>query len=233
MTRRRQAVEAPPPPFVLLKAYSFGPPEPCVAALEVGDGYLCLEHLVGLGYLTVFSVKKAELGGLQYKRTDLDAGQRLAELKAKALISGATLEAIQLLGALMPLKREEELQMAEAGTKLSRKGADKEGLKAAAKTAPVGGKKEPKAPKTEGGRKGNPDALAKARAARAENTGPDKRKIAVKEELKKGNPFRDETGRSAAFEKMKRAKTVQDYLDAGGPAKYVKKFADMGHITVS
>lgn len=163
MSRR----QSPFSPFVLSKISSFGPPDICVAGLEVNDSYFCLEYRLGESQVVVFAAKKQHFS---WTRVDVALKPELERLKSKALQYGATLEAVQLLGALMPLTREEEACMADQ--KLARKAADTEGLKAAAKktsvkaTAP---KPEPKAaaPKAEPAkRKGNPEALAKAREAR-------------------------------------------------------------------
>jgi hypothetical protein len=84
----------------------------------------------------------------------------IAALRRNALEYGATPEAIRLLGALAPWTDKEKKIMAEKlKSKASAAKPDKEGLKNAAKAAPVGkGKAAPK--------KGNAEALAKARAAR-------------------------------------------------------------------
>lgn len=217
--RRRQTTEFPPPPFVLLKAYSFGPPELCVTVLEVGDGYLYLDPLVG--YISATVVKKSAIGGVQYKRTDLDVAPVLAAIKAKALKQGATLEAIQLLGTLLSISKEEEAEMAT--TKLARKGADTEGLKAAAKAAPVNPAKKGAAEPAK--KRGNPEALAAARAARA--SGPDTRKINV---LKKEHGARDGTKRADLLNKMFKHPTVQKAVDAGVSKSDISWAAREGYI---
>lgn len=172
--RKRKLAEPPIPqaPFALLKVYSFGPPELCVAALELGDAYFILERLVGHNHLAMSLMKKAEFGGIQFKSTDQPVAEVLAAMKDKALQTGATLEAIQLLKGLVPLSKDEEDTMAQAGTKLSRKAQKEE-------AAPE--------PKAKSGRKGNPEALAKARAAR----GSDEAKNKPYKVLAKENPARE------------------------------------------
>lgn len=129
----------------------------------------------------------------------------------------ATPEAVRLLGPWTP---KEEAILAD---KLSKK-ADK--VKTAAADAPVG-----KGGKVAGEKKGkgNPEALAKARAARAES-GPDVRKIKI---VNKENPYRAESGRFNAFAALTGAKTVQEYVDAGGAKKYLSRWVEEGRITLS
>lgn len=91
--------------------------------------------------------------------------------------------------------------------KAAPKKADTEGLKSAAKSAPVGGKNST-APK----KKGNAEALAKARAAR--QSGPDNRKI--KANIKaKDIAARPGSYRHTMLTKLLSAKTVQEAKDAG------------------
>jgi hypothetical protein len=88
----------------------------------------------------------------------------------------------------------------------------------------------PKADKTKaagGGRKGNPEALKKAREAR--ETGPDLRKITI---LNKENPYREGSGRAASWDALKGAKTVEDYKTAGGKAKYISRWVEEARIKV-
>jgi hypothetical protein len=87
--------------------------------------------------------------------------------------------------------------------KASAKKADTEGLKNAAKKTPVA-KKGGDAPK----KRGNPEALAKARAAR--DTGPDTRKITA---LKKAKDIgaRAGTYRHSMLTDLLGSKTVQDF----------------------
>lgn len=227
--RRREAL-APFQPFVFTKAYSFGLPEPCVAVLEVHDGYFALEFRMGEQQVVSYAVKKYEFEArvTQFKRTQDNVEEVLALLKKKALTHGATLEAIQLFGALRPLTKEEEASMAT--NKLQK--ADTAALKGAAKEAPVGGKVKaaPKAEVAKSGGKGNPEALAKARAARSEaNAGPDKRKITV---LKKPHGARDGSTRAEILDKIYKAKTVQDAVDAGVKKNDVAWAARAEYISV-
>lgn len=81
---------------------------------------------------------------------------------------------------------------------------DKEGLKTAAKAAPVGGNKT--SPKN----KGNAAALAKARAAKA--TGPDTRKVKALVKVK-DLKARAGTFRRQMLEDLLGSKTVQEFRD--------------------
>lgn len=161
--RRRQS-QAIFEPFVGFNPYrqGAGPSPTFVVALQVGDGYFCVEFQLGISQVIVFSAKVSDFPG-RYQKLDAPLGEHVRTLTKLAKEHGATLEAIQLLGVLTPLTKEDENTMAT--TKLSRKDGDKEGLKAAAKTAPVGGKAAaaPKAPTI---RKGNADALKKARESK-------------------------------------------------------------------
>lgn len=77
------------------------------------------------------------------------------------------------------------------------------------------------------GRKGNPEALKKAREARESKREPDKRKvkILVKENPKKGN-------RAARFSLYKNGMTVDEYCAAGGKRKDVQIDIDHQYISV-
>lgn len=144
----------------------------------------------------------------------------LKHLRTQALEQGATPEAIRLIHGILPFTQEE---MNMATEKLSKKGAAAKAPKA----------EKPKAPKAEKGgaekpkRAGNPEALKKAREAR--ETGPDTRKLTI---LKKENPYREGSGRASAFNALKGAKTVQDYVDAGGKKKYIARWEEEGLISV-
>jgi hypothetical protein len=133
----------------------------------------------------------------------------------------ATPEAIRLIGLYRPWSKKEEATLAE---KLGKKAAKVKD--AASDTAkPVG-----KGGKVAGAKgKGNPEALAKARAARAES-GPDVRKIKI---VNKENPYRAESNRFNAFAALTGAKTVQEYVDAGGAKKYLSRWVEEGRITLS
>jgi hypothetical protein len=144
-------------------------------------------------------------------------------LRALALRDGATPEAIRHLDGVSPFTSREVEDMA---SKLSKK---TEAAPAAAAEKPAKAPKTPKADKAEGsGRKGNPEALAKARAARAE-AGPDTRKLTI---LKKENPYREGSNRAASFDALKGAKTVEDYKTAGGKVKYITRWIEEELISV-
>lgn len=133
-------------------------------------------------------------------------------LKTEMQEHGASALAVQWLGELSPFS-EKELKI--MGDKLK------------TKAAPKADKAAPKADKPKG--KGNPEALKKAREARAE-AGPDVRKITV---LTKDNPYREGSNRAASFAALKGAKTVQDYKDAGGAIKYIARWAEDGTIKLA
>lgn len=132
----------------------------------------------------------------------------ISHIRGKALEGGATPEAILLIHNLAPFTDKELNIMAE---KLAKKGAAPKADKAASKS------------------KGNPDALKKAREARAE-AGPDVRKITI---TNKENPYREGSNRAASFNALKGAKTVEDYKTAGGKTKYLSRWVDEGRITLS
>lgn len=151
-------------------------------------------------------------------------------LRRLALEVGATPEAVRLLGSLEPWSKKEETIMAE---KLKAKAkpvkASTDELKAAAKSTPVakgGGKK--------GGGKGNLDGLAKARAARAANKGPDTRKIKPLVKAK------DLTARVGTFRRnmlddLLSSKTVQEWRDKDKKydASCLKFAVDTGIVSVA
>lgn len=168
--------------------------------------------------------------------TNLETGERrdwdqhANALRALALRDGATPEAIRFLDEVRPFKQKEVDDMA---SKLSKKteaapAAEKpaKAPKAAKGKAAATETAEDAAPKT--GRKGNPEALAKARAARAE-AGPDNRKIKI---LTKENPYREGSNRAASFDALKGAKTVDEYVTAGGKKKYISRWVEEGLIEV-
>jgi len=225
--RRRQEHKAP---FVVLKATSMGH-DICVAALEVGDGFLCLKFSLGVSQVETFVAKKDDFTW-RHKLSDLPLAPQLQELKAKALRHGATLEAIQLLGTLMSLSKPEEATMAQ--TKLSSKATpDKEGLKAAAKSTPVNpAKKATPAAKADAPAKpkGNVAALQKAREARAAK-GPDERKIKV---LNKKHTAREGTFRATMLEDLFASKTVAEFRakDSKYDAGCLKFAVDAGYVSV-
>jgi hypothetical protein len=135
--------------------------------------------------------------------TEVELKKTIAHLRYMALEYGAAPEAIRLLGSLEPWTKKEEAIMAEKlKSKASAAKPDKEGLKAAAKKAPVAPKGA--APK----RKGNADALAKARAAK----GPDNRKIKalIKAKDIKARPG---TFRHKMVSDLISSKTAQEFRD--------------------
>ena len=143
-----------------------------------------------------------------------DPAITLAALKGRALKHGATPEAIRLLGLLTPISKEEYKEMAK-DTKLAPKKGDATALKDAAKKAPVGGKKETAPAKA----RGNPEALAKARAINESKKAEqlkDKRKILLtdkgKEKVKNGDSTK---GSIANLVAMRDAKTVGGAITNG------------------
>lgn len=170
--RRRQTAQFTTP-FVFTNPFRVGAgPRPVsVAASEIGDGFMCVEFQLGIGVVTSFGAMKHDFGG-RYVTLPEDPKTLIAELKAQALQRGATLEAIMLLGQLTPLSKQETLTMTQA--KLQKPaGPDKETLAKASKAAPKSGKAA-EAPK----RRGNPEALAKAREQKG--PAPDRTYKAVK-----------------------------------------------------
>lgn len=152
------------------------------------------------------------------------AKTHLQWLKNRALMGGATPDAIRLLKMVTEVTKKEEAEMA-AKEKLAKKTA-KTSTEADAGAAPVG--KGGKAGATAKKSKGNPEALKKAREARAA-AGPDTRKIKI---LNKENPYRAESNRAASFDALKGAKTVEDYVAAGGKTKYLSRWASEGRISL-
>jgi hypothetical protein len=158
-------------------------------------------------------------------KTHIDSLRRLA------LEVGATPEAVRLLGSLEPWSKKEEAIMAE---KLKAKAkpvkASTDELKAAAKQTPVvKGAKAPPGTKTPA-RKGNADALAKARAARAER-GPDNRK--VKANIKpKDIAARAGSYRHTMLTNLLNAKTVQEFRDKGHTAGDLAYAVKAGIVSV-
>lgn len=128
-------------------------------------------------------------------------------LRDTATRVGATPEAIRLLDVMLPFSEKEKKIMAEKlKAKASAAKPDKDGLKSAAKKAPVakgGGNKGT-------AKRGNAEALAKARAARS--SGPDTRKIT---KLKKAKDIeaRDGTFRQRMLQDLLASNTVQDFRD--------------------
>ena len=145
------------------------------------------------------------------------AKTHLSWLRSNALGSGATPDAIRLLSkATGPFTKKEENTMAEKlkAKKTAAKSpatADADGLKTAAKAAPVS-KVKPASGKGSG--RGNPEALAKARAARAENKGPDTRKIKANVKAK-DLQARVGSKRHTMLSDLLNSKTVQEFRDKG------------------
>lgn len=134
-------------------------------------------------------------------------------LRNKALESGATPDAIRLLSkATGRFTTKEEKDMAQ-------KLASKAALKKAAAKAPV--------VKGTGPRKGNAEALAKAREAKKAATGPDTRKITV---LKKPHGARDGTTRCTLLDTIYKSKNVQAAVDSGVKAGDVAWAAREGYV---
>lgn len=169
----------------------------------------------------------------------------LARIKRSMLDHGAVAEAVELIGDISPFKPEELKIMAEklkakggaaaktTATKAPKKG-DAEALKAAAASAPVGGKakggKAAAAPAEAPKKRGNPEALAKARAAgNADREARRKLKITL---VEKKNPKKPSSGAFHQYEKYKTCKTVGDFLDAGGTSADLNYDSKKGFIKV-
>lgn len=147
----------------------------------------------------------------RYRYSERPLQSVLAELKLALRDHGGSPEAVRHLINLGAL---DEGDIIVASKKLATKGAapaKDEG--AAAKPA----------------KKGNAEALKKAREAKAAESGPDTRKITV---VKKENPYREGSGRAASFDALKGAKTVEDYKNAGGKVKYIARWEADGIITL-
>lgn len=135
------------------------------------------------------------------------AKTHLSWLRSQALESGATPEAIRLLEkATGAFTKKQESEMAEKLKTKSAAKADKEGLKSAAKSAPVAKKNAAEPPK----KRGNAEALAKAR----ESKGPDTRKITANIKAK-DIAARPGSKRHEMLTALLSSKTVQDFRDKG------------------
>jgi hypothetical protein len=131
----------------------------------------------------------------------------LAALRRNALEYGATPEAIRLLGSLEPWTKKEEATLSEKLKAKGKASPNKDALKEAATSTPVAKKNTASA---EPKKRGNPDALRKAREARA--SGPDTRKI--KALIKpKDIAARAGTYRHTMISDLLAAKTVQEFRD--------------------
>lgn len=114
----------------------------------------------------------------------------------------------------------EKLKAKKSATK-----PDTDGLKTAAKKTPVAKKGADGTPK----KRGNPEALAKARAARS--AGPDTRKITANKKPK-DIAARPGSYRHGMLTKLLAAKTVQDAKDAGVTAGDLRYAIDAGYVSV-
>lgn len=219
----------PAPPFMMVDTTSIGGNKLLILARSalawIGVEYSPYDYVRDIVVHDRHTSRAATKGRRFYPwehNTNLVTGEKrvyeehVQALRALARRDGATPEAIRLLNGIQPFTAKDVEDMAE---KLSKK---TEAPKKAA--APKADKKAADAPKS--GRKGNPEALAKARAARAD-AGPDTRKITI---VTKENPYREGSNRAASFAALKGAKTAQDYKDAGGKAKYLSRWAEDGLI---
>jgi hypothetical protein len=135
----------------------------------------------------------------------------LNRFREEAVSNGATPEAVTLLDPILRFDDKEKAIMAEKLTK-----------KPAAKAAPKAAAAKPK---------GNPEALAKAREAKAAaSAGPDKRKISV---VKKPHGAREGTTRATLLDTIYKSKTVQDAVDAGIKKSDVAWAARGGYIALN
>lgn len=222
-------------------------------AVEIVDvpTYQTVTWNIAYDRVEVISIPVAEMGELsstpgQYYHDEAQimggveqqSKNHLQWLRNRALESGATPDAIRLLSAHTgSFTKKEEANMAEKlkakKTTVAKapKSADAEGLKSAAKATPVG-KKAGSTPV----KRGNAEALAKARAARV--TGPDTRKIKAVAKAK------DLTSREGSFRRLMSedalsSKTVQEWRDKGKAAnrKYdagcLKFLVDNNIVSVS
>jgi len=183
--------------------------------------------------------------GTRYVLSDYPVEALALGYKAKALSYGATSQAMRLLGTLVPLSEEDLNTMAEklkvkggaAETdekpKRARAKGDAAALKEAAKETPVAGKrgKASAAPAEPAKKRGNLEALEKARAAgnaaREENR---KKKITL---VEKTNPKREGSKAFTNYALYRTSKTVGDFLDAGGTMADVRYDSNKGFITLS
>jgi hypothetical protein len=170
---------------------------------RVADGTIVLAHVA-----ENFEASMKE-NSIYYKQSTSPEllAQLFTSLRDIAVKEGATPEAIRLLSeATGAFTKKEENEMAEKlKAKASAAKPDKDGLKSAANKTPVGKATAPK-------RKGNPEALAKARAAR--QTGPDTRKIKANIKVK-DIAARPGTARYKMLTDLLGSKTVQEFRDKG------------------
>lgn len=203
----------PEPPFLINDSTQYIR-SPLVVLERVFQGYVAVCWSFpsdGIKVLT-HTVMDA-LIGKRYTLSPLgDVNKEIAALRDQAVESGASPEAVWLLSDYVTFDKKELSTMAD---KLSKKAAPKPASKPAKAEAPK--------------KKGNPEALKKAREAKAA-AGPDTRKVTVVKD--KVPTYRDGSGRADAWALMAKAKTVQDYLDAGGKGKYVSRWEAEGAITL-
>lgn len=218
--RRRQKFE----PFVAYDVYAFvrtfG-----IAAQKIEDGFRIVKRHAS-GYLHTLDIAEVQVPA-RWGRGEADPRTKALEFKSVALRDGATPEAIRLIGTLIPLNDKECREMAEKLKAKGSKAADTKGLKSAASKTPVA-KKTSKSDASK--RRGNPEALAKARAARAANKGPDNRKITV---VKKDHGARAGTKRADMLNIVLKAKTVQTALDNGATMVDIRFAQTQGLIKLS
>lgn len=155
----------------------------------------------------------------------------ISGIKKSMLDHGASSLAVEWIGALSPFTQKELNTMAEKLKTKNVAAADSAPKAASAKTAKVA-----KAPKETSAKKGNPEALSKAREASAGKRAElDTKKITINTE-KKANPYREGTKAHATFELIKTSKTVADVRTAATDAHdfgYVRYASRDGHITLS
>lgn len=141
-------------------------------------------------------------------------------LRLKALESGATPDAIRLLSNTTGKFSQKEMNdMAEKlASKAAPKKADAKGLKKAAASTPVGGKKG----------RGNTEALKKAREAK----GPDTRKIKANIKVK-DIAAREGSYRHKMVTALLGSKTVQEFRDQGFTAGDLRYAIDADIVSVA
>lgn len=190
-----------------------------IAAEAVGEDVTLLISDTTKDYLFTREVLIGQIGqGARYAISEKDPANIAHNFKERAMKYGATPEAIRLLGLITPISDEEYDDMA-AANKLAPKKGDAAALKDAAKKTPVGGKGGAAKTDKPTARKGNPEALEKARAATEAKKAEllkDKRKIVLtekgKDKVKNGDPSK---GAVANLIAMRDAKTVGAAIGAG------------------
>lgn len=199
-----------------------------VVAMEpTFHGVRCVGHSIAQSRVIDYTILLEDIGperrfsrrnGSVFERSSTDlTSTHLSKLRKWALEYGASPEAIRLLNAHTAFSQKELNIMAG---KLSKKADTKKAApaKTTAKKAEAPAKK-----------KGNPEALAKARAARAE-AGPDTRKITV---LKKDHGARAGSKRAELLNSIFKAKTVQAAVEAGTKKSDVAWAAREGYISLA